>query len=72
MEFVEGNGRRDFTADLNDYLLFVLAFFSLANRNQNYGFLVFNLSLHLKSNSDRPLRRRMKLCEAKTLGRCCL
>ncbi|WZZ53537.1 hypothetical protein YC2023_053644 [Brassica napus] len=23
----------------------------------------------LKSNSDRPLRRRMKLCEAKTLGR---
>nr|VDC90953.1 unnamed protein product [Brassica rapa] len=29
----------------DDYLLFVLAFFSLANRNQNYGFLVFNLSL---------------------------
>ncbi|CAN6934635.1 unnamed protein product [Brassica oleracea] len=26
----------------------------------------------LKSNSDRPLRRRMKLCEAKTLGRGCL
>uniref|UniRef100_A0A0D3C048 Uncharacterized protein n=1 Tax=Brassica oleracea var. oleracea TaxID=109376 RepID=A0A0D3C048_BRAOL len=44
MEFWEGDGRRLFTVNLWSELPFVLAFFSLANGNPNYGFLVFNLS----------------------------